>query len=174
MFRTIEDIQHEMKQREQVTQKTIGELEKQIKSLQNQVRHLLNQVGKLPLNTGNELNKLIKTYKTRIRLQNLESDGCTNLNEWLAVHDTEELFPGHCVQFTSQGEHFLTYTQYVFGWEDLFHKYHRTCGLRFNTRASEKQWASGECPTDWAVLSQSHLCTDKVVLSKNFKGGSNG
>ena len=33
MFRTIEDIQHEMKQHEQVTQKTIGELEKTIGNL---------------------------------------------------------------------------------------------------------------------------------------------
>lgn len=173
MFRTIEDIQHEMKQREQVTQKTIEEMEKQIKALQKQVRHLLNQVGKFPLNTGNPLNKLINTYKTRIRLQTLESDGCTSLNEWLEVHDTEYLFPGHCVQFSSQGKHFLTYTQYIYGWEDLYNRYHRTGGLRFDVKASQRQWESGECPHDWAVLEQSHLCTDKAVLSKNFKGGSN-
>ena len=153
---------------------TMKEMETQIKALQNQVRFLLNKVGKLPLNTGSFLKEPISTFKTSIRLQRLESDDCTNLNEWLEVHDTEDLFPGHCVQFTSQGKHFLTLTEYIYGWEDLYHRYHRNgLHLNFDNKASQKQWASGECPTDWAVLEQSHLCTDKVVLSKNFKGGSN-
>ena len=161
MFRTIEDIQHEMKQREQVTQKTIGELEKQIKALQNQVRFLLNKVGKLPLRAPGGTVMTDWLANKRIVLQELASDECTTLNEWLDVHDTKSLVPGHTVVFQKQLNHCLLVTTYAYGWKQLDYKFGR---FAHDHRETHRQWKRDMCPQDWVVLEKIHL---------PIKGGSN-
>ena len=162
MFRTIEDIQHEMKQREQVTQKAIGELEKQIKALQNQVRFLLNQVGKLPLRAPGGTVMTDWLANKRIVLQELASDECTTLNEWLEVHDLKGLVPGHTVVFQKQLNHCLLVTTYVYGWKQLELRLYR---IAHNHHETNRQWKRNICPQDWVVLEKIHL---------PIKGGSNG
>ena len=142
---------------------TIKQLEAQIKGLQKQVRFLLDKVGGLPLRTGNPFNKPIAKFSNGafIKLQKLETDGCTSLKEWLEVHDTSKLFPGHCVQFTEQYQHTLQVREYVYGWEQL--QEHHGQSLRFNHTASMQQWQNNMCPHDWAVLESTQLRTETGV-----------
>ena len=143
---------------------TIKQLEAQIKSLQNQVKFLLETVGKLPLQADNVMNtKPIASFShgSRIQLQRLKTDGCTSLKEWLKVHDTSKLFPGHCVQFTEQYQHTLQVREYVYGWEQL--QEHHGQSLRFNHTASMQQWQNNMCPHDWAVLESTQLRTETGV-----------
>lgn len=134
---------------------TIKQLESQIKSLENQVRFLLEKVGKLPLNTGSEWVGPITHYlwKWTVQLQNLENDGCTNLKEWLEVHDTSKLFPGHCVKFDNK--------TYLYGWEQLKMDFHHV--PKFNHNETYLQWEKDECPIDWVVLQSTQLRTDRGV-----------
>ena len=142
---------------------TMEQLEQQIKGLQIQVRHLLNQVGKLPLNTGSPWTHPMTEWSnhSRIRLQNLSTDGCTTLKEWIEIHDTGNLVPGHCIQFQKQLVHSLVLTTYVYGWEQLEERYSR---IRHNYIETQKQWKRNMCPQAWLVLE----CVQLPI-----KGGSN-
>lgn len=143
---------------------TIKQLESQIAALQNQVRFLLETVGKLPLQADNVMNtKPIASFShgSRIQLQRLKTDGCTSLKEWLKVHDTSKLFPGHCIQFTVQYRHLLIITEYVYGWEAL--QVHHGQRLRYNHSETMLQWSNQSCPNHWAVLERTSLRTDRGV-----------
>ena len=138
------------------TQK-MKQLEEQIKGLQLQVKFLLNKVGKLPLNTDSPWSKPMTdwTRPMNMTLQKLSIDRCTTLKEWLQIHDTDRLVPGHCLQFQKQSEHCLTLTTYVYGWEQLQERY--STRLRHHNRETERQWKINMCPQDWVVLEKVHL-----------------
>lgn len=140
---------------------TMKEMEAQIAALQKQVRFLMEKVGKLPLQADNIMHREPISqfgHHSRIQLQRLKTDGCTSLKEWLEVHDTTKLFPGHCVQFTVQCDNSLLVTEYVYGWEDL-QKHHGT-RLRYDHNATMHQWTNERCPYVWAVLERTSLRTD--------------
>lgn len=138
------------------TQK-MKQLEEQIKGLQLQVQFLLNKVGKLPINTHSPWSKPMTdwTRPMTMTLQKLSTDGCTTLKEWLQIHDTDRLVPGHCVQFQKQLEHTLELTTYVYGWEQLQEMY--STRLRHNYKETKKQWNKGMCPYQWVVLEHTQL-----------------
>jgi len=143
---------------------TMKEMEAQIAALQKQVQFLLEAVGKIPLQADTVVyTKLMSQFRgERICLQRLKTDGCTSLKEWLKVHDTSKLFPGHCVQFTEQYEHSLVITEYVYGWEELEHRHHqlhRMHSFRYNQSESMRQWSNQRCDTAWAVLERKDLRT---------------
>lgn len=140
---------------------TMKEMEAQIAALQKQVRFLMEKVGKLPLQADNFVNTtpIAKFSRgSRIQLQRLKTDGCTSLKEWLEVHDTSKLFPGHCVQFTKQCENSLLVIEYVYGWESLQEHYGQC--LKYNHTATMQQWSNQSCPNVWAVLEHTSLRTD--------------
>ena len=140
---------------------TMKEMEAQIAALQKQVRFLMEKVGKLPLQADNIMHTEPMSqfgHHSRIQLQRLKTDGCTSLKEWLKVHDTSKLFPGHCVQFIEELPNSIITTEYVFGWKDLQEHYGQR--LRYNHSETMYQWAHQQCSSEWVVLERSNLRTD--------------
>ena len=136
---------------------TMKEMEAQIAALQKQVQFLLETVGKVPLQPDTNG---VGCISMGITLQRLKTDGCKSLEEWLKVHDTTELIPGHCVQFTEQFEHSLVYIEYVYGWQTL-QKVHNE-RLRYDRSESLRQWSNQKCDTEWAVLQRKDLRTCRI------------